>query len=133
VANIAKVGWPTSSSIGVDQDRSLGGLVAGEDIGPADCLYVGADGKVYRCDATAGAAGVKTRFRGNARQYARAGEAVTIARGQLFPWGSGLTPGKDVFLSLTVVGGIDDAAAYTGAPAVGYCWDTQHVMFYFEN
>lgn len=126
MADIAKVGTPSMSSLDVPQNLRLSGLRAGEAIAAGDACYVKSDGLVWKSIGTAANAAAKVR--GFAFAAAAVGEAVTLYWDVNFYYGAGLTPGADVFLSATAGGGaIADAASTGGTAPIGYVVDATRV------
>lgn len=128
MAEIAKAGRPSLSTALPSFEHTLGGKVAGEDIASGDACYVKSDGTVWR--ANGAAANAAARYRGVAFTSASAGEAVTLVYGVRFRYGAGLTPGADVYLSGTVIGGLADAASTGGTTPIGYCVDDTRIEFF---
>lgn len=127
MAEIVKTGVPSLASLTV-QNESISGLFAGEALGAFDAIYVNADGKVYK--ATGAAANAAAKVRGFAAQAVSAGEAVTIYTNPRVRYGTGLTPGANLFLSGTVAGGLADAASTGGTGMVGFVVDATRVQLY---
>jgi hypothetical protein len=107
------------------QHTRLSGLVAGEDLADCDACYIKNDGKVWR--STGAAANAAAKVRGFTFIRAKAGEAVTLVWDVNFRYGSGLTPGADLFLSGTVAGGLADAASTGGTAPIGYVIDAGRI------
>ena len=128
MAEITKSGTPSLSTALPSFEHTLGGRLAGEAIEAADQCYVAADGLVYL--ASGAAANELARVRGTAFTAASQGEAVTLLHGVRFRYGSGLTPGADVYLSGTVAGGIADTPSVGGTNPIGYCVDDTRIHFF---
>lgn len=91
------------------------GLIAGEDLDVAAPCYIGSDGLVYMCDATA--ADQKAVLAGFTPRAVKSGQPVTLySAGARFRYGTGLTPGAVLYLGATA-GRLD--AAPTVGDAVG--------------
>jgi hypothetical protein len=132
VAEIAKSGTPAVSTPTPPTNTKIVGLVAGEDLAAGDACYIKAsDGKIWR--STGAAANAAAKVRGYAATAMKAGEAVTLFRGVTWGYGSGLTPGADVFLSGAVAGGLADAASTGGTVAIGFCVDDQRIFLNASN
>lgn len=126
MAEIAKAGTPSLASAAPPQNTRLTGLVAGEALGAGDACYVKNDGKVWKSSGAAVAAAAKVR--GFAAVAAAVGEAVTLLRYVTINYGSGLTPGTDLFLSGTVAGGLADAATTGGVAPVAWVVDPTRIF-----
>lgn len=126
MAEIAKSGVPSLASFGLDPNDKLTGLIAGEAIAAGDACYINSNGQVYR--ATGAAANAAAVVRGFAAVAAQSGEAVTLLWDVRFRYGAGLTPGKSLYLSGTVVGGLADAASVGGTSPVAYCVDATRIF-----
>jgi len=122
MAEIAKNGGPTVSSVVPPQSDMITGLLAGESIAAGDaCRINAADGLVYR--ASGAAANANARVSGFAAVAAALNDPVTLLTNGNFAYGSGLTIGAMYFLSGTVVGGLADAASTGGTKAIAYSLD----------
>jgi len=122
---IAKSGVPSLATALPPQNEQIPGLLAGEAIGGGDIVAIRADGRVYKANL---AAGTPDTARGIAAHPASAGEAVTIYRNVRFGYGTGLTPGIDVFLAPTVAGGLDTAGGEDDLP-IGFVVDATRIQF----
>lgn len=126
MAEIAKTGIPSYSSITPPQSDTIVGLLAGEVIGYGDACYVKAsDGRVYL--ATGGAATAAAKARGFSFVAASIGDAVTLVTNGNFRYAAALTPGADYFLSGTVAGGLADAASAGGTKPIAYALDATRI------
>ena len=126
MAEIAKSGTPSLSSVTPPQSSTIVGLKAGENIAAGDACYIRAsDGRVMRSSGAAANAAAKVR--GYAFVQANAGEAITLYFGVNFRYGAGLTPGTDVYLSGTVPGGLADAASTGGTGPIGFVVDATRI------
>lgn len=131
MAAITKVGDPTFSTVGVPPNCRLTGLVAGETLDQCDIVYIkGSDGKVYK--ATAAAANEASRAVGFAGEAASAGQPVTICRQGNVGYGSGMTPGTQVFLSAATAGLVVDAASAHAAHPIGFVFSAKKIYFDFS-
>jgi hypothetical protein len=128
MADVAKSGTPSLSSLEPQQGDSITGLVAGEAIAAFDACYIKSDGKAWL--ATAAAADAKIYVRGYAARAAAAGQPVTLYRECRVRYGAGLTPGANVYLSATTAGGLVDAAPANAANALGYCVDDTRIQLW---
>lgn len=124
MANIAKSGTPSCSSVVPSPNQRLSGLIAGEAIAAGDACYVKSDGKIWLSTGTAVNAAAKVR--GFAFAAATVGEAVTLVWDVNFRYGAGLAPGTAIFLSATA-GAIADAATTGGTGELGYVVDATRV------
>jgi len=119
VAEVSKSGVPSLASLLPSANNKTTGLLAGEALAAGDACYIRAsDGRVMR--STGAATGVAAKVRGFAAEACAAGQAVTLFHDVKFRYGAALTPGADLFLSGTVVGGLADAASIGGTASVGY-------------
>jgi len=126
IAEIAKSGTPSVSTIGIDPgSQKLPTLYAGENIAAGDACYVKNDGTIWR--STGAAVAAAAQVRGYAPTKANAGEALTLVYSVVFNYGAGLTPGADYFLSGTVPGGLADAASTGGTGKIGYAVDATRI------
>jgi hypothetical protein len=94
MADIAKSGTPSISTVTPCPAHHISGLVAGEAIAAGDMCYVKSDGKVWRSIGTAANAAAKTA--GMALQAAAVGEGCSVYSGVNVRYGAGLTPGRGV-------------------------------------
>lgn len=126
MAEIAKSGTPSMSSVLPPQNSQFAGLRAGEAIAAGDaCRINAADGLVYR--ASGAAATAAANVHGWASEAAATGEAVTLFSEVNFRYGAGLTPGASYFLSGTVAGGIADAATTGGTAPCAHAVDATRI------
>lgn len=126
MADIAKSGTPSVSSVLPGQDKTISGLLAGEAIAAGDACYIkSADGKVWK--ATGAAANAAAKVDGFAAFAAPVGEAVTLVFDVNFYYGSGMTPGARIYLSGATAGAIADAASTGGTAPIGFVVDATRV------
>lgn len=125
MADIAKSGTPSLSSVLPGQDKTISGLLAGEAIAAGDACYIKSDGKVWK--ATGAAANAAAKVDGFAATAAPVGEAVTLVFDVNFYYGSGMTPGARIYLSGATAGAIADAASTGGTAPVGFVVDATRV------
>ena len=125
MAAIAKLGTPSISTAVPTPAQSLSGLLANDTIAAGDACYINADGMVYRANGAAATA--PAQVAGFAATAAVAGQAVSIYWHVNFNYGSALTPGALVYLSGTVLGGLDSAASTGGVTAIGQCVDATRI------
>jgi hypothetical protein len=94
-----------------------GDLYAGEDLDiAAPCYIKASDGLVYMSNGTA--ANEAAKVDGFTATAVKSGEAVTLfGTGTRFGYGSGLTPGQNMYVSATK-GRLDDAATTGGTVVV---------------
>jgi hypothetical protein len=131
MATVAKAGTPSLSSI-IDPSEAQAyqvgsGLKAGEDIAAGDVVYIASTGRFMKSNGTAATAPAKVR--GIALGAATSGEALTVYRGVEVRYGSGMTPGAQLFASATA-GLLDDAATTGGTAAVGYVVDATRIFIH---
>jgi len=124
MADIAKSGTPSLSSVLPGQDKTISGLLAGEAIAAGDACYIKSDGKIWL--STGAAANAAAKVHGYAAKAASVGEAVTLVFEVNFRYGAGMTPGATVFLSATA-GAIADAATTGGTAPIGFVVDATRV------
>lgn len=120
MANLTKVAVSIVSPAPPPTTR-LTGLVAGEVIALGDLIYTKSDGTVWRSNGTAATAPAKCR--GIALAAAAVGEPITIGRGLLVAYGTGFTPGADLYVSATA-GAISDAATTGGTAPIGWVFNS---------
>lgn len=126
MAAVAKSGTPSPCSQTPGREHMITGLVAGEAIAAGDACYIkAADGKVWL--STGAAANAAAKVRGYAATAASAGEAVSLYFGMNFYYGSGLTPGADLYLSAATAGALADAATTGGTAPIGFVVDATRV------
>ena len=130
MAAIAKSGTPSLASLKPGPNEQTTGLVAGEAIGPFDACRIHTDGKVYK--SSGAAANASAEVHGYAAgEYAAGDKGVTLYHGTInVRYGSGLTPGANVFLSATTAGGLEDAATTGGTRKLGFVLDATRIRFY---
>lgn len=131
MAAITKVGKPTLASAEVAPHMQTTGLTAGEDLGAWDCIYIKqSDGKVYK--STGAAANAAAEVHGYASTNYKSGDTfVTVYHGGVnVPYGSGLTPGINVFLSGATAGALADAASTGGTRKLGFVVDATRIRFF---
>jgi hypothetical protein len=102
------------------------GLVAGEALlAAAPCYIKASDGKVYMSNGTA--ANEAAEYDGFTGKSYAAGEPVTLwGPGCIFEYGTGLTPGADLFVGATA-GRLDTAATTGGTVAVARTINATHI------
>lgn len=125
MAAVAKSGTPSVCSQTPGREHQISGLVAGEAIAAGDGCYVKSDGKVWL--STGAAANAAAKVRGYAFAAASVGEAVTLYHGVNWYYGSGLTPGADLFLSAATPGALSDVATTGGTAPIGFVIDATRV------
>lgn len=124
MADIAKSGTPSLSSVLPPQNCQLAGLLAGEAIAAGDACYIASTGLVMKSNGTAANAAAKVD--GFAAINAPSGEAVTLYFDVNFHYGAGLTPGTRLYL-FTTAGQIGDAATTGGTGVIGFVIDANRV------
>jgi hypothetical protein len=129
IADIAKSGTPSISTVVPCPAHHISGLVAGEAITAGDLVYVKSDGKLWKSIGTAVNAAAKVA--GMALQNAAVGEGCSAYFDVNVRYGAGLTPGTPVFLSATAGGGlIADAASTGGTAPVGFVIDATRIRIW---
>lgn len=125
MADIAKSGTPSLSTIGIDPgSQKLPTLYAGEAIAAGDACYIKNDGTIWRSTGTA--ANAAALVRGFAPTKANAGEALTLVHNVIFNYGASLTPGADYYLSATA-GALADSASTGGTGKIAYAIDATRI------
>jgi hypothetical protein len=126
MADVAKVGKPSLSSLLLPANDKISGLLAGEDLAAGDVCYIKNDGKVWKAIGTT--TNAAARARGFAATDAKSGESVSLVNNCQMAYGSGLTPGADYYLSATAGGGkIADAASTGGVNPIAFAVDTTRI------
>lgn len=124
MATLTKVGTPSLASALPPASSAITGLLAGEAIAAGDLCYIHSNGSVMRSNGTS--ANAAARCRGMVLVAAAIGEAVSLYFDVNVRYGSGLTPGAQLFVSATA-GAIDDAATTGGALATGFVIDATRI------
>lgn len=107
-------------------EHQINGLVAGETLVKGDLVYIkAADGRAWK--ATGAAANAAAVVRGMVLMGAVAGDGVSIHRGVVVNYGTGLSPNASYFLSGTVAGGLADAASTGGTAEIAYAIDATRI------
>lgn len=128
MAAVAKVGNPSLASLNLDPGaQKLSALIAGETLQAGDACYVKSDGLVWRSIGTAANAAAKVR--GYAPTIINVGEPVSLIYNVSINYGSGFTPGADLFLG-AAAGGLDTAATTGGTAPIGFCIDATRVYLF---
>lgn len=123
MAAVTLTGTPSLATVVPCQAHQIPGLLAGEAIFAGALCYIKSDGKVWL--ATGAAANAAAKVRGMAMQAAAVGESVTLYHGVRVRYGSGMTPGADLFLS---TGGlIVDTATTGGTAPIGFVVDATRI------
>jgi hypothetical protein len=125
MAEVAKVQPVSYCSVVPPQSATITGLAAGEAIVGGDACYIKTDGKAWK--ATGAAANAAALVRGLAFTDASVGEPVTLVDEGNFRYGTGLTPGTDLYLSGTVAGGLADAPSTGGVTPVAFVVDATRI------
>ena len=124
MADVAKSGTPSLSSL-TTQVNSLSGLMAGEAIAAGDACYIkGSDGKIYKSDGSA--ADEAAEVHGYAPKAAGIGEPITLVWDCRFRYGAGMTPGTKLYVSVNA-GLLADAPSTGGVAPVGFVVDATRV------
>lgn len=127
MADVAKSGTPSLSSILPPQNNTIVGLTAGEAIAAGDVCYIKSDGLVWLSDGSAADAVAKAD--GIAMQAAAVGDAVTLFRHVNVRYGAGMTPGARLYVSVNA-GLLADAASTGGSAPVGFVVDATRIHFH---
>jgi hypothetical protein len=125
MAAVAKSGTPSLSTRNPCPGHYVGSnLLAGAAISAGDPCYIASTGLVERSVGTTADAAAKVD--GWAAGAAGDGEAVTLLTDVEFHWGSGMTPGARMYLSLTA-GTLSDATTAGGTGAVAKAIDATRI------
>lgn len=129
---MAEVAKPTlNASLGslqLPHNCRISGLIVGENIAAGDLVYVKSDGKVWRADGTAANAAARVRGMVMIPGLVAQKDAVTILHSCEVAWANALTPGIDLFLSASVLGGLATVATTGGVNPVAYVKDAFHLF-----
>lgn len=108
-------------------EHQINGVLAGEALVKGDLVYLKAsDGRVWK--ASGAAANEAARARGMVLMSAVAGDGVSVHRGMVVNYSTGLSAGVPLFLSGTVAGGLADAASTGGTTEIAYAIDATRVF-----
>lgn len=126
MAAIAKSGTPTPVQLAIPTTNKYSDLVAGEELGAMDAVFIDdADGKVYKSKETTGAASSASesevsRVDGYAAVATKPGNPVTVLYDIVVAYAAATqTAARPVYLSGSVNGGLDTAAANSQAIQIG--------------
>ncbi len=112
------VNGPTNVVLVPPFNAQIAGFLAGAALNPGDACYINTDGKVYpSIGTTAGA--LASKVVGYAAAAAAIGQPVTLYKGLIWNYSTGMTPGP-VYLSATAAGNIGTAATVGGTAPIGY-------------
>lgn len=126
MAEIAKSGVPSYSSVTPPQSATIVGLLAGEAIAAGDACYIrAADGRVML--ATGAANTAPADVAGFAFTAASTDDAVTLVTDGNFRYGAALTISAKYYLSGTVPGGLADAASVGGLAPIAVAIDATRI------
>ena len=126
MAEVAKVGTPSYSSLTPPQGATIVGLFAGETIAPGDACYIrAADGLVLM--ATGAANNAAADVAGFSFGAASVGDPITLVDQGNFRYGSNFAPSTKLFLSGTVPGGLADAASTGGLAPIAVTIDATRI------
>ena len=130
MAEIVKAGVPSISTVLPDAGfRIAGDLFAGEALAAGDACYINpADGFVYRSNGAAVADAAQVH--GYTALPAKAGDATTLYLDVNYRYGANLTPGKRLYLSGTVLGGLADAPSTGGTTPVAFVIDSTRIRVF---
>lgn len=126
MADVAKSGTPSLSTVVPCPAHHISGLEAGEALAVGDACYIKAsDGKVYK--STGAAANAAAKVDGFVLQAAAAGDGVSLYFDVNVRYGSGLTPGARYYLSGATAGALADAASTGGTAPVAFAIDATRI------
>lgn len=131
MAAVAKSGVPSLSSIVGTPDNThivASGIKAATAIVAGDACYISSTGLATL--STGAAATAPAKVRGFAAMSASAGEAVTLLTDVEFRYGTGLTPGTDLYLSAATAGALSDVATTGGTAPIGFVVDATRVRLF---
>lgn len=120
MAAVAKSGTPSISTDVPCHAHQITGLRAGQALTVGDPCYIKSDGKVWRSIGTTADAAAKVD--GWCLQTAALDEGVSLYSDVNIRWGSGMTPGARMYLSLTA-GTLSDAPTAGGVTACAMAID----------
>jgi len=127
MAQVAKSGTPSLSSVLPSQNAQIVGLLAGVALAVGDICYIAADGTVQLSNGTA--ANALAKADGIVAQAAAIGEGVSLYRRVNFRYGAGLIPGTRLYVSATA-GTLSDVATVGGTGPVGFVVDATRIHFH---
>jgi hypothetical protein len=126
MASIAKVGTPSLSTAIPPTSCNISGFKAGEALAAGDAVYIKtSDGLIYR--STGAAANAAAAVDGFVPADCPIGEATSIYFNVQFYYGAALSPGSYVYLSGTVLGGLDTAPSTGGVNPIGRVIDATRI------
>lgn len=129
MAAVAKSGTPSLATMIPGGGNFVGSnLKAGAAIAAGDACYIASTGLVH--PSTGAAANAAAKVRGFAAAAAASGEAVTLLTDVDFHYGSGMTPGIDVFLSAATAGALSDVATTGGTAPIGFALDATRLRLF---
>jgi hypothetical protein len=120
---------PSMCSTNPPQSKQPTGI-AGEALAECDQANLRSDGKYWR--ASGAALNPAARVHGQVRFACNVGEPCTVTKGLRYEYGTGLTPGADVYLSGTVAGGIATTASTGGTTPIGFVLEDGKRIEFFE-
>ncbi len=126
MAEVAKSGTPSYSSVTPPQSETIVGLLAGEAIAAGDACYIRAvDTRIMR--ATGAANTAPADVAGFAFVAASIDDPVTLVTSGNFRYGAAMTATTRLFLSGTVAGGLADAASVGGLAPIAVAIDATRI------
>ena len=128
MADVAKSGVPSLSSVEPPQNDTLVGLLAGEAIAPGDTCYIKSDGTVWRTNGTAATAPALYAGVYLGSSNVAVGEALTLHQNVVARYGSDLTPGARYYVSATA-GALSDAATTGGTVPIAFAVSATRIKF----
>lgn len=125
MAAVAKSGTPSIATTLPPPNCFLSGQTAGAALAAFDACYIDSSGLVQKSDGTSANAAAKVR--GYAAQaYASGDTDVTLVWDVRVRYGSGMTPGTNLYLA-TTAGTLADTATTGGTAPIGYVVDATRV------
>ncbi len=128
IAAVTKVGTPSLSTTVPCSAHQISGLKAGEALAAGDLVYIKSDGKVWK--STGAGVNAAAKVRGMVLVATALDEACSIYHDVNVRYGSGLTPGADLFVSGATAGLIVDAASTGGTAPIGYVIDATRIRIF---
>ncbi len=131
MAAVASSGTPSLATMLPCNGHRVGsGLICGEDIDPCmPCYIKGSDGLVYKSNGTSANAAAKVRGWSAIAAKVAQNDAITLYTDVEFRYGSGMTPGTDLFLA-TTAGTLVDGATTGGTEPIGFVVDATTIRVF---
>jgi hypothetical protein len=125
MAEITRAGLRTGLWLVPPAASRISDVLAGEDLAVGDACHLNATRQVYRSSgATSGEA---ADVRGFAAAGARRGETVTLVFDVTMRYGASLPPGRALYLSAAVPGGLADCPSPGGTEPIAFVADAARI------